>query len=43
MSDQDDKAPFAAHRRYYLAIKLAVLAVALLLALAYVASIQFTI
>lgn len=33
--DQDARPPFQAHRRYYLFLKLAVLAVAALLALRY--------
>ena len=41
MSDPIEKPPFEGHRRYYLMLKLAVLAAAVLLALAYVASIPF--
>ena len=42
MSHPDEKAPFQAHRRYYLAIKLAVLAAAVLFALHYFSTVPLT-
>lgn len=39
MIDSSEKPPFTAHRRYYLVLKLVVLAAAVLLALHYFASI----
>ncbi len=37
MTDHPEQPPFAAHRRYYVAIKLIVLAAAVLVALRYLA------